>query len=73
MKKRVIIFVVFAIIALIATNVLASSYMGNSNTGKFHYSSCRWAHKIAPHNRVPLNSREEAIEMGFVPCKVCRP
>ncbi len=73
MNKRAIIFLVFAAVMLIATSVLASTYVGNSNTKKFHYSSCRLAKKIAPHNRVFINSRDAATELGFVPCKVCRP
>lgn len=71
MKKVFIIFA--AILMLITTNVLASSYIGNANSGKFHYSDCRWANKISYHNRVYFNSREEAINSGYVPCKVCDP
>ncbi|HHV27442.1 MAG TPA: MBL fold metallo-hydrolase [Tissierellia bacterium] len=52
---------------------ITSSYLGNSNTGKFHHASCRHAKKIASHNRVNFNSRDEAINNGYVPCKVCKP
>lgn len=49
------------------------TYIGNSNTKKFHYTHCGHAKKISEKNRVYLNSREEAINGGYVPCKVCKP
>lgn len=48
-------------------------YVGNSNTGKFHRSSCSSAQRISPKNRVGLSSRQEAINQGYVPCKRCNP
>ncbi len=52
---------------------ITSSYLGNSNTKKFHVASCGHAKRIASHNRVNFNSREEAANSGYVPCKVCKP
>lgn len=52
---------------------IAGSYVGNSNSHKFHRSSCPSAKKTAPHNRVPFSSRGEAINAGYVPCKRCNP
>lgn len=46
-------------------------YIGNRNSKKFHRPSCRSL--PAPHNRVELKSREETIEKGFAPCKICNP
>lgn len=51
----------------------AAKYIGNSKSKKFHYPDCRWAKEISPKNRVEFNSREEAINAGYQPCKVCRP
>lgn len=51
----------------------ASNYVGNSNTGKFHYASCRWVGKMNPSNKVFFDTRQEAINAGYVPCKVCKP
>ena len=48
-------------------------YIGNKNSLKFHLATCEWAAKTAPKNRVCLQTREEAISKGFVPCKVCKP
>lgn len=49
------------------------AYIGNRNTKKFHRLNCRWVEKIAPGNRVPFGSREEAVQAGYEPCKVCNP
>ena len=51
----------------------SGSYLGNSNSGKFHKSSCTWGQKTAEHNRVYFNSRNDAISQGYIPCKVCNP
>lgn len=50
-----------------------ANYVGNAKSMKFHYPDCRWAQKISPANRVYFETREEAIEAGYTPCKVCRP
>lgn len=48
-------------------------YIGNSNSGKFHKSTCSWGQKTAEHNRVYFSSRNSAISQGYMPCKVCNP
>ncbi|KYH30571.1 thermonuclease precursor [Moorella mulderi DSM 14980] len=50
-----------------------AKYIGNSSSKKFHYPDCRWAKEISPRNRVEFTSRQEAINAGYQPCKVCRP
>lgn len=52
---------------------ITSSYIGNSNSGKFHLASCRYAAKTSPSNRVAFSTRLEAINNGYVPCQVCKP
>lgn len=51
----------------------SGSYIGNSNSGKFHESTCKWGQKTAEHNRVYFKSRDLAISQGYQPCKVCNP
>lgn len=51
----------------------SGSYIGNSNSGKFHESTCTWGQKTAEHNRVYFNSRNDAVSQGYQPCKVCNP
>jgi len=48
-------------------------YIGNARSKKFHRPDCEWAQKIAPGNKVEFKTREEAVEAGYVPCKVCKP
>ena len=50
-----------------------STYVGNKNTHKFHYSHCKSAEDMKVSNRVELNSREDAINQGYKPCKRCNP
>ncbi len=71
MKKFLALIV--AAIVLMTANVLASNYVGNANSKKFHYSDCSAAQKIKTSNRVEFSSREEAVRAGYVPCKRCNP
>lgn len=50
------------------------AYVVNTNTGKFHNSWCRYVNTIASHNRWDVETtREELIDRGYEPCKVCNP
>ena len=51
----------------------AAAYVCNMHSMKFHYTWCEFGQQIADHNRLPVNSREEAINAGYRPCKVCQP
>lgn len=48
-------------------------YIGNKNTKKFHVASCSSVDDMKETNKAELNSRQEAIEQGYVPCKRCNP
>ncbi len=48
-------------------------YIGNANSRKFHYASCSSVNDMAIYNKVPLGSREDAIALGYEPCKRCKP
>ncbi|BCI60821.1 Ada metal-binding domain-containing protein [Solibaculum mannosilyticum] len=50
-----------------------TTYVLNTNTKKFHSSSCKEVKKIKPENYSETNSRESAINNGYVPCKKCNP
>lgn len=75
MKKKLFsLLSLILLIGMIAGSVaLGSDYIGNSNTGKFHYADCRWVQKMSENHKVYFESREDAIDAGYVPCKVCRP
>ncbi len=69
--KRLIL--ICAAVLMIFVHALASAYIGNSNSGKFHYADCPTVAKMNPANKVFLNTREEAIGAGYIPCKRCKP
>lgn len=46
-------------------------YIGNRHSKKFHYPSCHTLPK--DKNRVYFNTRDEAIQNGYVSCKNCQP
>lgn len=48
-------------------------YYASKKSDKFHYPWCKWAKEIKPENLIVFGSREEAVEAGYVACKVCEP
>ena len=73
MKKFFAAIVTIILMTAAFTTVLASSYVGNANSKKFHYADCSMVGKMNPANKVYMNTREEAINAGYVPCKRCNP
>ena len=71
--KKFTFTLVMIIFTMMMTHVLASSYVGNAKTKKFHYADCSMVNKMNPSNKVYMNTREEAINAGYVPCKRCKP
>lgn len=55
------------------STVLANTYIGSAKSDKFHYPSCRYVRQIYDENKIYFGSREEALNSGYIPCKVCRP
>ncbi|MBR4447194.1 Ada metal-binding domain-containing protein [Methanobrevibacter sp.] len=51
----------------------SNSYIGNSETGKFHAPGCGDVDKMNPSNKVSFSSRDEAISRGYSPCGHCSP
>ena len=49
------------------------AYVGNIRLERFHRSECRCLQRLSPGNRRGFSSREDAVEAGYDPCKVCRP
>ena len=50
-----------------------AAYVGNAKTLKFHYEDCRWAKKMKEENKVYFETREGALEQGYVSCGSCNP
>jgi len=68
----------FIAIMLVATSVFGSitvseMYVGNMKSKKYHRQTCRYIKQMSCINIIYLNSSEEAIKKGYMPCKVCRP
>ena len=72
MKKLVIVFTVMLMLAGMGA-AYASGYLLNTQSGKFHYASCRTIKHPNSAKFVPVESREEAIAQGYQPCGVCKP
>lgn len=52
----------------------AADYVLNTNSKKFHYTSCSSAEQISERNRKEVNStRDELIAQGYSPCGRCDP
>ena len=50
------------------------TYVLNTNTKKFHYPTCSSGDDMKEKNKqIYTGSREEVINMGYVPCKRCNP
>ena len=73
MKKFFAAVVTIIFMTTAFATVLASSYVGNANSKKFHYADCSMVGKMNPANKVFMNTRDEAINAGYVPCKRCNP
>jgi len=51
----------------------AGQYVGSNKSNKFHRTSCGYVRRIKPENIIYFESREEAVNYGYIPCKVCCP
>jgi len=73
MLKKIALASLTTVVLTAAVPALATDYLANTKSGKFHYATCRTIkHPDAPHF-VHYNSREAAIADGYAPCGVCRP
>ena len=73
MKKFLTAIIAVIVLTASVATVLAANYVGNANSGKFHYADCASVGRMNPDNRVEFNTREEAVAAGYVPCKRCQP
>lgn len=48
-----------------------TEWVGSRKAKKVHRADCPWAEKISEGNRVYFQSREEAEQAGFKPCRSC--
>lgn len=50
-----------------------TSYIGNKRTYIFHRPSCKSADKISDKSKIVFRNRSDAIKIGYIPDKVCKP
>jgi micrococcal nuclease len=48
-------------------------YIGNKRTSAFHRPTCKAVEKIPEKSRIVFHNRSDAIKIGYVPCKICKP
>ena len=70
MKKLTLALAMICVLSSVST-AFAADYLGNPRSMKFHYTTCRTIKH--PENFVPIESRDEALAEGYVPCGVCKP
>lgn len=49
------------------------TYIGNSNSLKFHHPNCTNVGQMKEEHKIPLHSRDEALNAGYTPCPLCNP
>ena len=54
-------------------SIYAEEYIAGKTSRVFHKTSCRWARKIKPENRIYFSAYEQAIHTGRRPCQTCLP
>ncbi len=60
--------------SLVPQETRQTTYVLNTNTMKFHYPTCSSVDDMKEKNKqIYTGSREEVINMGYVPCKRCNP
>ena len=51
----------------------ASDYAGNKHSRVFHRPGCSSLSHTAEKNRVPFDTRQAALDAGYIPCQRCNP
>jgi hypothetical protein len=47
------------------------AFVASKNSNKYHLSTCQWAQKIKPENKICFPSAEEAQKRGYQGAKCC--
>lgn len=68
--KRITLIFILSVIAMVSAYA-GITYHGNVKSGVFHAPSCRY-YDCKNCNAV-FHSRQDAINAGYRPCKICNP
>lgn len=72
LKKSILTFSLAAMLSVSIAGV-ADAYIGNCHSYKFHEDYCSSVYQMKDRNKVYFDTRDEAINAGYVPCKRCNP
>lgn len=50
---------------------VSGMYVASKNSNKYHLPDCTGANRIAEHNKIWFNSKEEAESLGYTPAANC--
>ena len=82
MKKPITFLLAAAVLLSIAGITMAQGdtsaastapFVGHKGSKKVHSASCRFAQQMADRNKAYFKTYKEAVDAGYVPCKVCKP
>jgi hypothetical protein len=48
-----------------------AGFLGNKEAKIYHLHTCKLVLKIKPENKVAFANKEEAVQAGYAPCKIC--
>lgn len=54
-----------------ASDLSSCPFIGNGKTLKLHDRNCSSVSKMADKNKVPFDSKEDALRQGYEPCGIC--
>lgn len=73
MFKKSILTLAAATFLSVSISCVADAYIGNCRSHKFHEDYCGSVYQMKEHNKVYFDTRDKAINAGYVPCKRCNP
>lgn len=73
MFKKSILTLSLAAVLSISIAGIVDAYIGNLRSPKFHEDYCSSVYQMKDRNKVYFDTRDEAINAGYVPCKRCNP
>jgi micrococcal nuclease len=48
-------------------------YMGTKDSSIYHLPNCALIRKVNPLDRKIFNTVKDAVDVGYIPCKICKP
>lgn len=81
MNKNKFIYLIFICVLILSCKIKEKeaipkkqmNYVASVKRDPFHKPSCKWAKKISSLNLDEYETRQQAINAGHRPCKVCKP